>query len=64
MFQGSPIEENPVFTEDKIKREFEAYKHQMFILRQRTTQKELVNHKFHLSKINHDDVLYPSVCRT
>ena len=44
VFQGSRIEENPVFTENTIQWEFESYKHQIFILRQRTTQEELVNH--------------------
>ena len=61
VFQGNRIEENTVFTEDTIKWEFEAFKHQMFILRQRATQKELANHEILLSKIYHDEVLKQAI---
>ena len=44
-----------VFTEEMINREFEAFKQQMFILRQGATQEKHANYEFLLSKIYHDD---------
>ena len=57
VIQGNRVRENPVFPEDAIKPQFEAFKHQMFMVKQRASEDEIGNPQFLLSKIRQDDVL-------